>query len=110
MYNAMFADCPQIVTPTIREYNETIYNQYVIRVPNRDECKAFLIENGIGCDVYYPLCLHEQECFTSLGYKAGDFPISEQAAKEVIALPIFSELTDEQIKYVADKVKEFVAK
>ena len=75
-YNAIFADCPQITTPTIRDHNETIYNQYVIRVPNRDECKAFLVENSIGCDVYYPLSLHQQKCFASLGYKTGPFRVS----------------------------------
>ena len=109
-YNAMFADCEQVVTPTICQHNETIYNQYVIRTPNRDECRAFLNDSGIGCEVYYPLGLHEQECFASLGYKTGDFPVSEQAAKDVMALPIYAELTDEQLQYVGDKVKEFVTR
>jgi len=109
-YNGLFAGCEQVVTPIIRDHNETIFNQYVIRVPDRDECRAFLNESGIGCEVYYPLSLHEQECFASLGYNSGDFPVSEQAAKEVLALPIYPELTDEQIEYVAGKVKEFVTK
>jgi len=108
-YNGLLADCPQIVTPTVRDQNVTIFNQYVIRVPNRDDCRAFLKENDIGCEVYYPLSLHQQECFALLGYKEGDFPVSEQAAGEVLALPIYPELTDEQIDYVAGKVKEFVA-
>jgi len=108
-YDELFAGCDQIVTPTIRDDNVTIFNQYVIRVPNRDECRTFLNEAGIGCEVYYPLSLHQQECFAPLGYKAGDFPVSERAAKEVLALPIYPELTDEQIQYVAGKVKEFIA-
>jgi dTDP-4-amino-4,6-dideoxygalactose transaminase len=108
-YNELFAECDAITTPIIREENVTIFNQYVLRVPKRDECKQFLLDAGIGCDVYYPLCLHQQECFAELGYKDGDFPVSEQASKEVIALPIYSELTDEQIQYVAGKVKEFIA-
>jgi dTDP-4-amino-4,6-dideoxygalactose transaminase len=108
-YDELFADCDQVVTPTIRDDNVTIFNQYVIRVPNRDACRAFISDAGIGCDVYYPLSLHQQDCFAPLGYAEGDFPISEQAAKEVIALPIYSELTDEQIQYVAGKVKEFIA-
>ncbi|MCP4378888.1 MAG: transcriptional regulator, partial [bacterium] len=108
-YNELFADCSEIVTPIIREENVTIFNQYVIRVPKRDQCREFISDAGIGCDVYYPLCLHQQECFAPLGHSEGDFPVSEQAAKEVIALPIYAELTDEQIQYVAGKVKEFVA-
>jgi len=109
-YDELFADCQEITTPIIREENVTIFNQYVIRVPRRDECKQFILDAGIGCDVYYPLCLHQQECFAELGYKDGDFPVSEQASREVIALPIYSELTGEQIQYVAGKVKEFIAK
>ena len=108
-YDELFAGCDEIVTPAIRDDNVTIFNQYVIRVPNRDECRTFLKEAGIGCEVYYPLSLHEQDCFVPLGYKPGDFPVSEQAAKEVLALPIYPELTDEQIQYVAGKVREFIA-
>jgi dTDP-4-amino-4,6-dideoxygalactose transaminase len=108
-YNELFADVPDVVTPTVRDGNVSIYNQYVIRVPRRDELQAFLIENGIGCAIYYPLSLHEQECFAPLGYAKGDFPESEKAAAETLALPIYPELTDEQIVYVADKVKEFLA-
>ena len=67
----------------------------------------FLQDNGIGTDIYYPLCLHEQECFKPLGHKQGDFPESEKAAREVLALPIYAELTEEQIRYVAGRVKEF---
>ncbi len=107
-YNELFAGCDAIVTPTVREYNESIFNQYVIRLPRRDEARQFLKDNGVGCEVYYPLSLHQQECFAELGCSRGDFPVSEQAAAEVLALPIYAELTDEQIEYVAAKVKEFV--
>ncbi|MDY7010516.1 MAG: DegT/DnrJ/EryC1/StrS family aminotransferase [Planctomycetota bacterium] len=107
-YDELFADFEPVTTPVIREYNRTIYNQYVIRVPKRDELRAFLKEQGIGCEVYYPLSLHEQECFRRLGYKRGDFPVSESAAGETLALPVYPELTDEQIQYVAGKVKEFL--
>jgi len=108
-YNEMFADVEEIVTPTIREYNQTIYNQYVVRVPRRDQCRDFLKENGIGCEVYYPVSMHDQECFASLGHKPEDYPESEKAAAETLALPIYPELTDEQINYVADTVKKFLA-
>lgn len=109
IYDELFADCQAVITPTVREYNVSIYNQYVIRTANRNELQAFLKEAGVGTAIYYPLALHEQECFKELGYKRGDFPVSEKAAEETLALPIFPELTYEQIQYVAGKVKEFIA-
>ena len=108
LYNELLRDLKGVVTPLIRPHNISIYNQYVIRVSlKRDALKQFLQDNGIGTDIYYPLCLHEQECFKFLGYKTGDFPESEKAAREVLALPIYAELTEEQIRYVAGKVIEF---
>ncbi len=107
-YDRLFADCPAVKTPVIRDYNHTIYNQYVIRVPKRNALQEFLKAADIGTEIYYPLSLHQQECFASLGHKAGDFPESERAAAETLALPIYPELSDEQIQYVAGKVKEFV--
>jgi dTDP-4-amino-4,6-dideoxygalactose transaminase len=139
-YNQLLGGRPNVMTPFIADFAQTIFNQYVIRVPGstsltvnrRDELQAFLKENGIGTAVYYPVSLHEQECFSNggggacgsadapgtagarttcqrgLGYKKGDFPNSESAAAQTLALPIYPELTDEQIVYVADKVKEFV--
>lgn len=84
-----------------------IYNQYVIRVPRRDELKTWLGERGIGTEVYYPIPLHLQKCFASLGHKAGDMPHSEAAARETLALPIYPELTEDQIRYVAASVRDF---
>jgi dTDP-4-amino-4,6-dideoxygalactose transaminase len=86
-----------------------ILNQYVVRVPRRNDLQAFLKEKGIGTEVYYPLPLHLQECFAYLGHKAGDYPESEGAAKETLALPIYPELNDEQAKYVVDSVRTFHA-
>ena len=106
-YNALLADCPQVITPTVRDCNVSIYNQYVIRVPGRDELGEFMKSRDIGTAVYYPVCLHMQECFGELGYQAGDMPESEKAAAETLALPIYPELTDEQICYVAETIKEF---
>jgi len=108
-YNELLSDVSEVVTPTVRDYNETIYNQYILRVPRRDECRQFMKDNGIGCEIYYPVSMHEQECFAPLGYKTGDFPESEKAAKETLAVPIFAELTDDQIRFVAEKIKEFLA-
>ena len=106
-YDELLADCEAVVTPTVRDYNVSIFNQYVIRAPRRDELQAALKEAGVGTAIYYPLSLHQQECFAELGHKAGDFPESEKAAAESLALPIYAELTDEQICYVAEKVKQF---
>jgi dTDP-4-amino-4,6-dideoxygalactose transaminase len=84
-----------------------IYNQYVIRVPRRDELKAHLADRGIGTEVYYPVPLHLQKCFAALGHKAGDMPHSEAAARETLALPIYPELNEDMIRYVATSVREF---
>ncbi|MDD2236208.1 MAG: DegT/DnrJ/EryC1/StrS family aminotransferase [Kiritimatiellae bacterium] len=84
-----------------------IFNQYVIRVPQRDELKAFLTENHIGCDIYYPVPLHLQACFADLGGQVGDFPHSEQAAAETLALPIYPELSDQQAQAVVNVIARF---
>jgi dTDP-4-amino-4,6-dideoxygalactose transaminase len=91
-----------------RKYH--IYNQYVISVPKRrDELKKFLTDNSIGCEIYYPVPFHEQECFKYLGYKSGDFPNSEYSARHTIALPIYPELTHEMQDFVIKKIEEFYA-
>lgn len=108
-YDRRFVHCPQVTTPTIAPHNMAIFNQYVIRVPRRDQLRAFLTERDVGSNVYYPLSLHLQECFADLGYRHGDFPESERASAETLALPIYPELSDEQITYVADCIIEFFA-
>jgi dTDP-4-amino-4,6-dideoxygalactose transaminase len=87
----------------------SIYNQYCILVPKRDELVAHLKSRNIGCEIYYPVPAHLQDCFKSLGRKHGDFPESEKAAKEIMALPIYPELTDEMKDCVVDCVLSFLS-
>ena len=85
-----------------------IFNQYVIRVTNRDQLQAYLKQKGVGTEVYYPVPLHLQECFAYLGHKTGAFPESERASKETLALPVDPELTEAQARFVAECVCEFL--
>ncbi len=107
LYHQLF-EGSRAVRPVHDPRTRHIYNQYVLRVPRRDELRRFLTERGIGHEVYYPVPLHLQKCFASLGYKEGDMPNAEAAARETIALPIYPELTEEQIRHVAATVREFV--
>jgi len=83
------------------------FNQYVIRAEQRDELRAHLLEAGIGCSVYYPLSLHLQPCFADLGGREGDHPVSELASREVLALPVFGELEDRELRAVVDAIEAF---
>jgi dTDP-4-amino-4,6-dideoxygalactose transaminase len=112
-YDSLFAKADikgVLSTPKISDGCVSVYNQYVIRVKKRDELRAFLAAAGIGSEVYYPLPLHLQKCFKGLGYRKGDFPVSEKAAKEVLALPIYPELTPAAIKHVVATIASFFVK
>lgn len=96
-----------ISLPYVAEFCQSTYHQYVIKAPKRDELKEYLKTNGIGTQIYYPLPLHLQPCFKSLGYKPGDLAQAEEASQKVLSLPIYAELTEQEIDYVAEKIREF---
>jgi dTDP-4-amino-4,6-dideoxygalactose transaminase len=112
-YRELFIDAgltEQVSLPFERQNVRHIYNQFVVRVPGRrSDLRAFLTQNDIGTDIYYPVPLHLQECFEDVGYKEGDLPESEKSAKESLALPIFPELRPEQQEYVVEKIADFFA-
>ena len=93
--------------PKIDAGNVSVYNQYVIRSDKRDELREYLGSEGVGTMIYYPVPLHLQKCFADLGGKPGDCPVAEQACKEVLALPMYPELREEQVRYVAKCVNDF---
>ncbi|MBT3514560.1 MAG: DegT/DnrJ/EryC1/StrS family aminotransferase [Nitrospina sp.] len=112
-YNSFFKErglTNQLTVPS-EDFAKHVYNQYVIRIKKkRTELRSFLNENNISTEIYYPLPLHLQNCFAYLGHKQGAFPESEKAANETIALPIFPELTQNQISYIVDKIDDFLNK
>ena len=103
-YDGAFARAPlgAVQTPQASPGVRHIYNQYVVRVRERDRLRQQLAAAGVSTEIYYPVPLHLQQCFAYLGYKSGDFPLSEQAAAETLALPIYPELTETQLQYVVD--------
>ncbi len=101
------AGAARVVTPTVRPGYRHIYNQYVIRVPDRDRLRAYLGEQGVGTEIYYPVPLHMQKCFAGLGYKPEDCPESAKAADETLALPIYPELEEWQLQHVVDTIAGF---
>lgn len=117
-YNELLKDCKDIILPNEMDYARHVYHLFVIKVQEteraektevrlRDELAKYLNENGIATGLHYPIPLHMQPCFKHLGYKEGDIPITEELANNCLSLPMYAELTDEQIEYVAEKVREF---
>ena len=112
LYNSFFKDLglnSRLKTPTERQRCRHVYNIYNIRTKNRDGLRDFLTSKQVSTAVYYPIPLHLQKVYDSLGYKKGDFPNSESASLEVLALPIFPELKEEEIKFVASSISDFLS-
>jgi dTDP-4-amino-4,6-dideoxygalactose transaminase len=117
-YSAGLKEVSKIITPKEMSYAKHVYHLYVIQLNDgsleasnklRDNLKDYLTQQGVNVGLHYPIPLHLQECFKGLGYKKGDFPNSERIAEAGLSLPMFPEMTDEQINYVVGKIKEFFA-
>jgi dTDP-4-amino-4,6-dideoxygalactose transaminase len=109
LYNELFKDTP-VVAPQEMSYARHVYHIYMIRVKERDGLQDYLNGKGVATVIHYPIPIHLQEAYEDLGYKEGSFSTAEKHAKEIVSLPMFGELTDEQIHYVVDRVKDFVLK
>jgi dTDP-4-amino-4,6-dideoxygalactose transaminase len=106
-YTERLSRLPEVRIPKVAEGNRGVYYVYNILVSRRDELASFLKEKGIGTSIYYPLPLHLQKCFAYLGYKEGDFPVAERVCKEILALPMYPELRDDEVEYVCDAISSF---
>lgn len=106
-YTAAFADLPAVRTPVVDSANEHIFHQYTLRVERRDDLVARLKASGVGHAIYYPVPLHLQPCFAHLGYRPGTLPETEQAARDVVSLPIYPELTRAQLDHVIGVIHAF---
>jgi dTDP-4-amino-4,6-dideoxygalactose transaminase len=112
-YNAAFAGNEQIITPEFdSNANDHVFHQYVLRIidADRNALMQHLLDKGIPCAIYYPIPLHSQKAYADSRYKEEQFPVTNQLVKEVIALPMHTELDDEQIKFITDSVLEFLNK
>jgi dTDP-4-amino-4,6-dideoxygalactose transaminase len=108
-YDGLFGEAglQEVVTPVANSHSRHIYHQYTIRCARRDELMASLKEAGVATEVYYPVPLHLQECFVYLGHHVGDLPVSEEAARESLSLPVYPELTEEMQRYVVERITQF---
>lgn len=110
LYNERLASIEQIKLPIIKSENVPVFYVYNLKVQDRDALNAYLQSKGIGTSIYYPMPLHLQKCFSHLGHKKGDFPVAEKLCTEVLALPMYPELTEDEAHYVCDAIEEFYNK
>jgi dTDP-4-amino-4,6-dideoxygalactose transaminase len=106
-YNAVLGEIEQVITPSELKGVRHVYHLYVVRVKDRDKLQMFLKENEIGTGLHYPIPLHLTQAYVHLGYKKGAFPVAEKLANEILSLPMYPELTEEQTEYVCEKIKAF---
>lgn len=106
-YFELLKDVKQIKMPVILENNQSNFHLFVIRTKKRDELKKFLKDGGVATGIHYPAPIHLQKAYSTFEWEKGDFPTAEKMADEILSLPMFPELKDEQILHVADKIKEF---
>ena len=104
-YNELLAGIDGFCTPLEAAYAKHIYHIYALRAPKRDELISSLAAKGISCGIHYPVPIHLQDAYRSLGLKKGSFPAAENSAKEFLSLPMYPELTDEQIEYVCQEIR-----
>jgi dTDP-4-amino-4,6-dideoxygalactose transaminase len=109
IYNELFAGFGSVVTPVEMGYGKHVYHVYALRVKNRDALITALGEKGVGTNIHYPVPVHLQDAYSFLGLKKGSYPVAEKCASDFVSLPMFAELTAEQIRYVSDEVKKAVA-
>ncbi len=106
-YRRALKDIPNIVLPKAMEYSKHVYHLFVILAERRDELMKYLNDHGVSTGLHYPVPLHQQQCFAGLGYTQGAFPVAESFAGKLLSLPMYAELTDEQIVYIAEQIKGF---
>ena len=106
-YNELLNNIGGIITPYEADYAKHVHHLYVIRVGGRDKLREFLKLKGIATGIHYPIPLHLQPAYSYLGYKRGDFPVTEKASQEILSLPMFAELSDEQIEKIVELIKYF---
>ena len=106
-YGRMFEGVSEFKAPVEPSFSKAVYHLYVVRVKNREKLQAELAAANIGTGIHYPIPLHQQKAYAHLGYKTGDFPVTEKIAPEIMSLPMFPQLTRQQQEYVAEKLMQF---
>ena len=109
LYNELLRDL-DVMMPTEKDYARHVYHLYIIHVPRRDDLLCYLKSKGIYASIHYPVPIHLQKAYLDLNYTPGTFPITERYAGDIISLPMFPELTEEQIEYVVSEIKKFLSK
>ncbi len=107
-YDDLLEDLEEVTRPTVLLGNEHVWHLYVVRVPRRDEVLQMLVDAGIGAAIHYPVPIHLQEAFSYLGHRRGDFPVAEQAAREILSLPIYPEISAEQQERIVDELRKAI--